>query len=244
MHTNQKDCEEIKNLKRQVRKLIKISKKLMKRYDLQIKQNKPAQLESFLQQHEHDVNNLRDKIENNKQIVKGAILEKKDEIKKLFNLEVSKYGKLINQINSIEKKVEDSKHRQTNFLKTFERKIDSQTINTEFLNSKEAKLDTIYSNDINVEGLEINDSGITIKNGDYKLVSGYKEVTVSELFDGFKSFQALTDICGKKFEKCKPLSETILNSEAEKQNKILDNLRKLKHEANSIIDQNKKLRNR
>jgi hypothetical protein len=241
-NTQSKHKSKIESLKKQVQKLIKLNKTLLKNYSKKVNEPHPKVV-SFLQKHQSNLNTLNQKIENNKQIINDEIKEKGKEINSLYEIASSKYDDLINHIDNIEKKVEESKHRQTNLLKNFEYTFDSKTVNSDKLNCSEADLNSVNTNTIYLEGLEITGSGINIKNGDFKLVSGDIEVTVSELFNSFKSFEVLTNMCGKNFERCKPLSEEVLQSEAEKQDKILSNLRRLEHEAKSIIVQNRKLNN-
>jgi hypothetical protein len=234
------NCKEVKAMEETITSLIEMNNKIMKRLKQLEKSKHPKEIVSFLQKHENEVNKLNNKLEKTNHNVKTEIEQKGEELRSFLNQSDSKYEELKNRLDSIDKEVTHNTHNYANAIRKLEQDLNTVQTNTQILNARVANIDKIKTNQVDLYGIKINGDTIAINNPNLKITYDGREISVQEIMEGYNSFQALQRLCGDNFERCHPIPEEEFKGEFEKQDMILDNLKKLKQKANTIIDQSKK----
>jgi hypothetical protein len=225
---------DIEQLKKDVQVLLQTNEKLVRRFEKANAKSRKvekggANMYSFIQEYDKDMKNLKDSVEDGKHKIQSAINEKDVEFKKLYNQATSKFNEVHKRVEAVNKKIEGLQTHQEG-----EQDLKAANINVQNLSADNASFNRFNATEITLPSMKITKDEIVI-NGGTKIVIDGEAINVAELVKDVGRFQEFVEKCGKDFERCKPVSEEVLDEQKKTQEVILNSLRDLRAQTNKIL---------
>ena len=246
---NKKDQKVISKLKKNVKMLMQMNEKLMKKFkslnmDKKKKKKLSKKVVSFIQQYDSDVSKLKKNIQSSKNQVENKINKKDEEFKNLYKSTEKNFVNLQSQVSNVHSQLNDLVTEEEKKLK--ELKSNFQVKDLEVKGKVDvdgiAFINKLNAHSIDLGKIKFDSNGISFNDENVKLIIGKDVMTIGQLSANLKSFKKLISLCGKNFEKCRPVSDDVFREQADKQQAILDHLKKLRTETTKVLTRNKKFR--
>jgi hypothetical protein len=229
---------DIESLKREVQTLIQTNEKLMKKYERANKHKtgrSKHNVVSFIQDYDKDITNLKEKVEANKDLLENTINQKDEEFKKLYNQASNKFNDINKKVKAVNEKLTHIETEHLDKIVSLKEnlKVDNLSVEND-LTAGNARIHKLHADIVELPGMKITKDQITLKK-DMKLVIDGETINMNDLVRDYNMFQEFLKKCGNNFENCKPVSQAVIQEQANTQKIILDNLRELREETNKVL---------
>jgi hypothetical protein len=234
--------DDIDVLKKDVQALIQTNEKLLEKFKNMTgndNKDKPSgsssNIVSFIQKYDKDVNNLQDKLKTNKNEIETTLNEKGKEFERLYNRANSKFDDIHKKVETVNRKLDHIKNESLGKIKNLRENFKVSNLEVqEKLTAAEANINKLDTNEIDLPTFKVTKKEVEFKK-DAKFVFDGEFVTLSEIMKEAKLFEEFVKKCGNNFEKCKPVSDEVLQEQEKTQKVILDSLRDLREQTNRIL---------
>ena len=92
----------------------------------------------------------------------------------------------------------------------------------------------LFTNEINLENMQLTPNFLKL-NENVNIQLGNRQISMENLFEKLAYLEKIEETCGKNFEKCRTISNDELKKQANLQNEILRNLKKLRIESSELM---------
>jgi hypothetical protein len=183
---------------------------------------------------ETTIKNLKNSLEKEKNILNDKINR---EDKKFNAHEQQSRNNLAIISQEMSKNENNLRHAlkvQENGIKNLETKVKTDSLVSHIINTDKAKIKNLDSNDLHLgKKLRLTENSLTVPEN-FELQFGNEKVSISELVGSARLVRNLTSKCGMNLEKCKIVSNELLQETRNKEENILNSLKEIKAKAYEI----------
>ncbi len=236
---NKKYLKEIENLKSKINYLISSNKRLTKKvvnYESKKIHKLDDNVISFIDKYDEKVDSLKNKLKVDKKNIENFLTEKEDLLDEKYSEASQKFTELKSNIKNLNNQVTEITKNQNEIdqkikdgLEIDKLKVDNNIDIKGVLYSKK-----LSAKELNLNSIKIDSSKLKI-NSNTKLQIGNQIYNLDNFINNLNYISKLSDYCGEEFSKCKIISKENLIEQKQKQENILENLKKLRTDANLII---------